>query len=423
MLLALAVIVGTIVLGAALAFLPGLGPRALGVVRSFALSAAIAVVVLHLLPDAIEAVGPRALLALAIGVLLPVGLERALGRRAQGADLAFEVGFLGLLAHAFGDGVAFWAFAQAPGNGAAMVALGAHIVPVTTVLVLRDAAAHGVRRALARAAALLAATAAGLWSGEALPPQVLEAVEPWVAAVAGGLLLHVVAHEVAGPRPRRHRDRSLELLAVIVGAVLSVLGAHGPELVGAFGGALQGVASAVALPVLLGFGLALAIERRAGSGHVLWMERAGAWISVGLVVSALVQATVPPGALGSVGWAVSLAMLVILGHGNALAAAPLAVVLVTHTSPAWVFVALVVGPLMTARANRPGILKLGVWAEIAAALLAMAGAQTLVPPLAQWAVSMVAAAVLAALLVAGLWHAGIRGWIASLGVHTHATRD
>ncbi len=422
--LALAVILGTITLGTALAFLPGLGPRALGVVRSFALSAAITVVLLHLLPDAVEAVGPRALLALAVGVLLPMGLERLLDRRASrgGADLAFEVGFLGLVAHAFGDGLAFWAFTRGEGDAGAMLALGAHMVPVTTVLVLRDAESHGIKRALLRAAVLAIVTVAGLGAGEAVPPETIAGVEPWVSAVAGGLLLHVVAHEVAGPRPVRALDRSLELGAVLVGAGVSLAGAHEPELLLAYGRALVDVARAVALPVLAGLAVSLVIERKQqaeqpASRAVRSVERSGAWISVGLCVAAFIESMVPPGAIDGVAWGVSLALLVLLGQGTALAGAPLAVVLVARASPAWVFAALVVGPLMSPRAQRPGLGKLGVWAEIAAALLAMAAAQSLEPPLGQATVSAAAAVVVAALLLVGLWHAGIRGWIASLGVH------
>lgn len=420
---ALAVILGTITLGTILAFLPGLGPRALGVVRAFALGAAVAVVLLHLLPDALVAVGPRAFLALLIGVLLPLGIERVFDRRsaARTVELAFEVGFVGLLAHSFADGLALWAVA---GNTAAILALGAHVVPVTTVVVLREVEHRGWGRGLARATALAVATVAGLWAGEAVAVDVIAQVQPWITAVASGLLLHVVAHEVAGPPPTRALDRTLELAAVVVGVALSLGGAlahgevHDDPFLEAFGHALLGGARVVTLPVVLGLGLSMALERKlrlpdAGRPQ---LRRAVAWIAMGWVVGAFLDATLARDVVEPLAWGVALVMLVGLAWGHPLASAVLAVALAARGAPTWALGLLLLGPLMTARSRRAGLGKLSVWIELGG----VAAAVALAPVLGGFAPADGLAALWALSMVGCLWWAGIRSWIGELGVRAHA---
>jgi hypothetical protein len=424
MFLALSVVVGTIAVGLGLASLPGLGARALGAVRSFALAAAVTVVLLHLLPDAIEALGVRAALAMALGLVLPMAVERGLAKQAarDGVRLAFEVGFAGLLAHQVGDGLALWALARDDAHLGGLLAVGAHIVPVTTVMVLPDVEAGDVRRAWLRAAGLGAATVAGLGLGAVVPEGASAGVFPWITAVASGLLLHVVAHEVAGPPPSGAIERTFDLGAAVIGVGISVGSAilhgdaHASTFVRGFAMELWTQARATALPMLAGAtGLLLVppAERRA------MLERAGAWISAGLVIAAFGAVVLPPGEVGAITRVLALGLMVLLGTGTALAAAPLAVVLSAHLSAPWIYGALVLGPLMTARSSRPGAAKLGVWIEIGAALLAMAGARGLDTPLAEVTASRVAAGLVAAALAAGVWRAGVRGWIARLGVHGH----
>lgn len=231
LLLGLAVILGTIGLGTILAFLPGMGGRALSAVLAFALTAAAAVVVLHLLPESLEALGLPALLGLGIGLALPALIERTVG----GERVAFEVGFIGLLAHAVGDGVALWTFTK-PGQehlGAA-VALAAHMVPVTSVLVLRDTARKG--RAVVRATLIAAFTILGLLAGEWLTTGGLPAVQPWISAIASGLLLHVVAHDIGAVKVVKQADRATVVVAGLAGLAMPVVGmavdGHGGDLLG-----------------------------------------------------------------------------------------------------------------------------------------------------------------------------------------------
>lgn len=422
MLFALAVILGTISLGTGLAFLPGLGPRALGVVRAFALGAAVAVVLLHLLPDALAVVGPRAFLALLIGVLLPLGIERVVDRRstARTVELAFEVGFVGLLAHSFADGLALWAVA---GNTAAIMALGAHIVPVTTVVVLREVEHRGWGRALARAAALAVATLAGLLAGEAVAVESIASFQPWITAVASGLLLHVVAHEVAGPPPTRALERTLELGAVVVGVALSLGGAlahgelHHDSFLDAYGPALVVSARVLTLPVALALGLSMLLEHKlrlpdAGRPQ---LRRAVAWIAMGWVVGAFLDATLAREALEPLAWGIALVLLVGLAWGHPLAAAGVAVVLASRGAPGWALGLVLLGPLMTARARRVGLGKLSVWIELGG----VAGAVALAPALAGLGAADGLALVWALSLGGCLWWAGIRSWIGELGVQAH----
>lgn len=228
MLLGLAVILGTIGLGTLLAFLPGMGGRALGAVLAFALSAAAAVVMMHLLPESLAALGPPALIGLAIGLLVPAGIERLFG----GHRVAFEVGFIGLLAHSVGDGVALWTFTR-PDHvhlGAAF-ALAAHMVPVTTVLVLRDTQKKGA--ALVRAALIAAFTILGLAAGDWLTSGVLPSIQPWISAIASGLLLHVVAHDVGAIKAVSQSHRPTLVAAGLAGLAMPLLGmvldGHGGE--------------------------------------------------------------------------------------------------------------------------------------------------------------------------------------------------
>lgn len=214
MLLPLTIAFVAVALGAALAILPREGARIVKPIRLVALVAALVVIATHLVPEALEELGPRALIAFAAGIALPWVLE-ALGgvvaqSRAAGAPstplAALEISYAGLVVHRFGDGLSMGAIARSSDTPTAalgvLLALAAHIVPVTTVMVLAFVSLRGRGSALFRAAGLAVATMAGVVAAELALDQGPKDVSPWVSALVAGLLLHLVAPSI----PRRAKS-------------------------------------------------------------------------------------------------------------------------------------------------------------------------------------------------------------------------
>lgn len=205
MLLTLGIIVSAFVLGVLLAFMPGAGARTLRWMRALAAWAAVLAVLALILPEALHQVGAYALIPFAIGFVAPAlfeRLQRAPRPEASAGEhpsasrteaIAFDIGYVGLLMHAFSDGVAFFALASTAELGA-LLALALHVVPSTTIVALHALHEDAQRRAILLAGGLLGATLLGFGLGELAPAALVEALLPWVTAAAGGVLLHVVAH-------------------------------------------------------------------------------------------------------------------------------------------------------------------------------------------------------------------------------------
>jgi hypothetical protein len=223
MLFPLVVAFVAVLLGTALALGPREGTRAVWPIRLVAMFAAVAVILTHLLPEALHELGLRALAGFAAGLALPSlaeGIGSALARR-RGTDhghghghghgghpgslAALEIAYVGLVLHRFGDGLSMGAYSRTTGTpwaaAGVVLALAAHIVPVTTVMILAIAALRGRRAAMLRAAGLAAATMSGVVVASVAVSGGSESSAPWISAVVGGLLLHIVAHDV--PRPRK----------------------------------------------------------------------------------------------------------------------------------------------------------------------------------------------------------------------------
>ncbi|MCK6548623.1 hypothetical protein L6R52_22450 [Myxococcota bacterium] len=259
----------SVALGAVIGLVPGMRTGAIGRVRTFALIAAVTVVLGHLLPEAAHELGPLALVLVVLGVLLPTWLEEAMHRLAplevsgwvhshedddpegegehasvphthahphahEGAAheharaehrsrLGLEIGYAGLVAHHIGDGVALREYGSADHASLDVVlALAAHTVPVIAVVVLQFTALRGRTTALARAAGLFLATVVGI-SLASIFPAALEALEPWIAALVSGLLLHVIAHDLSVDPPTSTAARATDLLAGVAGLVLPIV--------------------------------------------------------------------------------------------------------------------------------------------------------------------------------------------------------
>jgi zinc transporter ZupT len=213
MLLPLTIAFVAVALGTALAILPREGARIVKPIRFIALIAALVVIATHLVPEALEELGPRALIAFAAGIVLPWVLE-SLGelaqRRAAGTRrkplAALEISYVGLVVHRFGDGLSMGAIALSSHTPAdalgVLLTLAAHIVPVTTVMVLAFVSFRGRGVALFRAAWLAAATMSGVVAATMALERGPKDVSPWVSALVAGLLLHLVAPSI----PRRNKS-------------------------------------------------------------------------------------------------------------------------------------------------------------------------------------------------------------------------
>jgi len=209
MLLPLFIAFASVALGTALALVPRRGARIVGPIRLLALVAALAVIGTHLLPEALHELGPVALVAFAGGMAFPwlMDLAGALAGRvssdAPATPIAtLEVSYVGLVVHRFGDGLSMGAIARASETPTAalavLLALAAHIVPVTTVMVLAFVGLRGRRTALFRAVGGAIAAMAGVLVADLALGQGPKDVSPWISAVVAGLLLHLVLPIVPG---------------------------------------------------------------------------------------------------------------------------------------------------------------------------------------------------------------------------------
>lgn len=229
MLDALAITIGAIVVGAGLGVAAGQTHPALGVLRTFAVTAVGGVVLFQLLPEAIDTLGPVALLVFVASLAAPLVLARLWhGPDADDASIAFELAFLGFAAHQLAEGLAVGTYAgphhAAHGHQDLIYAVAAHTIPLTALVIAGAAPTRG--QVVGRTAVLLAATAAGFLGAKAVGVHFLRA-EPWLAATVAGLLCHVLLHDHVAHAPRPPWVRPLDAAAALLGAAVPFLGGHG----------------------------------------------------------------------------------------------------------------------------------------------------------------------------------------------------
>jgi hypothetical protein len=236
-LLPAAVAVAAVALGLLLGLLPTGRASLAGPLRSFALAAALTVVVTHLLPEAFVELGAPALFVFAAATALPAW-ARVVGRLAGGGEhshAGLKAGYFGLLVHHVGDGLGLGAYGDATDGSHAhadvLLALAVHTVPLVAVVAYAFRSSGGIRSAVVASSGLAAASVLGVGMSGLVPNDLTHALNGWIAAAVAGLLVHVVTHDLARDLPRTHGARVLDLAAVALGVGVSMLGGE-EELTG-----------------------------------------------------------------------------------------------------------------------------------------------------------------------------------------------
>jgi len=228
---AIAIIVGSVAAGAVLGLVaPGRG-RVLDAVRTFAVVSSVAVVVGRLIPDAIAEAGPVVLLAAGVAFVTPWLIERAAHEDPEHdhtSTMGLEISYWGLMVHKLGDGIALGSLTGAShvghAHGDVLTVIAVHSAPVTALMTLAFTSAHGRRSGIRRAVGLAAMGVAGVVLARETTLSTWAGGEPWIEAVVGGLLLHVVTHDWAHEHDQPALPGWPQAVAIALGISVLLLG-------------------------------------------------------------------------------------------------------------------------------------------------------------------------------------------------------
>jgi hypothetical protein len=233
-LLPAAVAVAAVALGLLLGLVPPGKAGLIGPLRTFALAAALTVVLTHLLPEALEELGASAVLLVAAAAALPAWWRLLTGvgtHTHSGGHAGLIAGYLGLLVHHVGDGVGLGAYATLPGGARAhvdvLLALAVHTVPLVAVVTFAFRAVSGTRAAVLRAGGLALASVSGVVLSAFVADGEAHQFSAWIAAGVAGLLLHVVTHDLGRDLPATSTARGVDFVAAVAGVAVSLLGGGG----------------------------------------------------------------------------------------------------------------------------------------------------------------------------------------------------
>ena len=295
MLVAIVIALCSIAVGTALGLLPGNSPRAGGPFQTFALVTAVAVVLGQLLPESLAAIGMPALLAFGVGFAIPRVAERvAVAFRkpacthddAMCTDLGLELGYVALVLHHIGDGVGLGLFTSPLHAGHehydVLIAFAGHTVPVAALLALAFKTHRGALSATWRALGIALSVLVGVALASSLSHEHLVAWEPWLTALVGGLLLHIVAHGwPVELRPTR-ASRLVDFAAIAAGLALVSVGGHShaaehgaTEVRPAMGHALLELGLETAPMLLIGLLVAALLQTQGARIPARWLSSGG----------------------------------------------------------------------------------------------------------------------------------------------------
>lgn len=201
-------------------------PGLLSGIDGFVMTAIGGVVLLHLLPFAIEHLGWLAFVLVIVGALVPWLLERR--THTSGADRAFALmAVIGVAIHTFFDGAGLVAATLGPDQAPLGVAVVLHRLPVGLMIGLLLGGPSSWRAWLG-VALVLGGTLAGFWLGEAsLPTMGLNAIAAYQAFI-GGMLAHVIyahaPHAHAGAAAGACDDEHATRVAGWTGGIGALLG-------------------------------------------------------------------------------------------------------------------------------------------------------------------------------------------------------
>ncbi len=304
-------------LGAALSFVPSTSRGLLGYMRTFATLAAVAVVIAHLLPEALRELGPLSILLFLAGWFTPA-LAHFIGQRStsgRAKHAVLEAGYWGLVVHHVADGIGLGTYTRLPtAQGShldVIVALAAHTVPLIAVVSLAYRTTFGARSAVLRSLGLAGASVLGIALSSLVNDATIEHFAPIIAAVAAGLLLHVVTHDLIEDTAASPVARSIDLLVGALGVAVSFLGLWRSTDPGTheFVHALVQLTERTALVILVALAAAAFALRTSAGG------------------SKLARASLPAGALGAEGILLSIALLGFVAAGVRLLLSALGVAL------------------------------------------------------------------------------------------------
>lgn len=194
-----------VVLAIGLALTPWFRRDLLRPAKVVAVVAVVAVILFVLLPASWAAEGWLAIVVFFVALLAPLGVERLAARVGAGHDVTVDLAFGILLFHQVVDGVEIGtAHAVESAPWAVTFAIAAHSIPFVAAVILGIVQRRGPRPALIRGGALVLATGIGTVVGTQVPAHLEEAIG-WLPALVGGLLLHVVWHDL-DPHHDHHHD-------------------------------------------------------------------------------------------------------------------------------------------------------------------------------------------------------------------------
>ncbi|MBC7792068.1 MAG: permease [Clostridia bacterium] len=275
---ALAIVIVAIALGTALGLFGGRQTLLLQPVYAFGFVAALAVVAGDLLPEAAEALGVVALGMFVIGLLVPTVIEAAARHRSarksqSGEGASVNIGVFALFIHQLGDGAALGGVV---GSGAALdvaVAIGAHSIPLVTLMVTLTAQELGVVRAVLRAVVLGVATILGVIATQLVPAADFAVAQPYTSALVAGVLVHLILHAPPSSIVRPVVARLLELFAIAAAITIVVLGGHEESLfAGVVTASFVRLALASAPALLLGLVAAAGMQTMGARLPATWMH-------------------------------------------------------------------------------------------------------------------------------------------------------